>query len=85
MAALNWLRPAILVAGTLLVVAPGQAQDVTILRGNPPVQSAPAQSTPAIDCKNPYYAQSQYCEAYGPSQDQDSSTYDYGETYPYYD
>jgi hypothetical protein len=59
MSALNWLKPAVLMAGIVLAAAPVQAQGVTILGGTPPEQP-PA----SVDCKNPYYAPSRYCQAY---------------------
>jgi hypothetical protein len=88
MSALSWLKPAtiaatVVVAGSLFVTTPVQAQDVTVLRGSPPPQPAAS-----VDCINPYYSQyfqsynAWYSQYYG--QNQDYSTYDYGDTYPYY-
>jgi len=81
MSVLSWLKPATLVpavfvAGGSLASAPVLAQDVTVLRGIPP------QPTTSIDCNSPYYAQ--YCQSYAAWYNQYYSTYDYGDTYPYY-
>jgi hypothetical protein len=79
MSILSWLRP-ITLAATVVVgsglLAPVQAQDVTVLRGTPP------QPAPTIDCNNPYYAQ--YCQAYDAWYSQYYSANDYGDAYPYY-
>ena len=83
MSALSWLKPTtlaatVVVAGTLLVAAPVQAQDVTVLRGSPAPQPAAT-----VDCNDPYYANNpdyaQYCQAYEAWLNQY-----YGDAYPYY-
>ena len=81
MSVLSWLKPAtlattIVAVGSLFAPAPVQAQDVTVLRGSP------TQSSPSIDCNNPYYYQ--YCQASEPGNNQNYSPYDYEDAYPYY-
>jgi hypothetical protein len=81
MSVFSWLKPAtlattVIVAGSLLASAPVQAQAVTVLRGSPPQPSSP------IDCSNPYY--SQYCQVNNAGNDQNYSSYGYGDDYPYY-
>jgi hypothetical protein len=77
----SWLKPAtlaatVIVAAGLLASAPVQAQAVTVLRGSPPQSSSP------IDCSNPYY--DQYCQANDAGNNQNYSSYGYGDDYPYY-
>src|SRR4051812_17768785 len=76
MSTLNWLKPAVVVAGAFFATASVQAQDVTVLRGSPP------QRTASIDCNDPYYTQ--YCQAYDAWSNQYYGTNDYGDSYPYY-
>ena len=81
MSVLSWLKPAtlaatVIAAGSSLAPSPVQAQDVTVLRGSPP------QSSPSIDCSNPYYAQ--YCQANYAGNNQSYSPYGYDDAYPYY-
>src|SRR5260221_1990047 len=81
MSVFSWLKPAtlastVIVAGSLLASAPDQAQAVTVLRGSPPQPSSP------IDCSNPYYYQ--YCQVNNAGNDQNYSSYGYGDDYPYY-
>jgi len=76
MSALDWLKPAVVVAGAFFATAPAQAQDVTVLRGSPP------RPTASIDCNDPYYAQ--YCPSSGASSAPYDGVYHYGGSYPYY-
>lgn len=81
MSVLSWLKPAtlatmVVAAGSLVAPAPAQAQNVTVLRGSPPLSSS------SIDCSNPYY--SQYCQANDAGNNQNYSPYGYDDAYPYY-
>ena len=81
MSILSWLKPAalavtVIVGGSLLASPPVHAQAVTVLRGSPPQPSSP------VDCSNPYYYQN--CQANDAGNNQNYSSYGYGDDYPYY-